>query len=84
MQVKSDGKRAAYLVDASDPSLSNWMRFVNCARSEAEQNAAAFQFDGQIFYRTCKNVYPGSELLVWYGKQYAKELGVTTVTNGEI
>ena len=37
---------------------------------------AAFQFEEQIFYHTCKSVYPGSELLLWYGDQYAGELGV--------
>lgn len=80
--MKYDGE-TAYLVDASDPALSNWMRFVNCARSESEQNATAFQFEGQIYYRTCKNIYPGSELLVWYGKKYASKLGVRTDTDGE-
>lgn len=73
----------SYLIDASDPSHSNWMRFVNCARNEEEQNAAAFQYEEQIFYRTCKSVYPGSEVLVWYGDQYASELGVSVDGNGE-
>ena len=53
------------------------MRFVNCARNEAEQNLISFQYHGDIYYRTIKHVTPGSELLVWYGEQYAKELGLS-------
>ena len=43
----------------------------------------AFQYKGQIFYRTFKDIYPGSELLVWYGDQYAKELGISVDIDGE-
>ena len=65
-----------YLIDASDPTRCNWMRFVKCAGNKNEQNVAAFQFEGQVFYLISKGVYPGSELLVWYGDQYEAELGV--------
>ena len=80
--MKCQGRRP-YLIDASDPSHSNWLRFVNCARSEDEQNVSAFQFEGQIFYHTIKSVYPGTELLVWYGDQYASNLGISVDTEGE-
>ncbi|XP_067874902.1 histone-lysine N-methyltransferase PRDM9-like [Heterodontus francisci] len=63
-------------IDAKDESTSNWMRFVNCARKEEEQNLVAFQHCGKIYYRTCKPVPPRCELLVWYGDEYAKELGI--------
>ncbi|XP_078287771.1 histone-lysine N-methyltransferase PRDM9-like [Rhinoraja longicauda] len=56
------------------------MRFVNCARKEEEQNLVAFQHWGNIYYRTCKPVPPHCELLVWYGDDYAKELGITWTT----
>ena len=62
------------------------MRFVNCARNEAEQNLISFQYHGDIYYRTIKHVTPGSELLVWYGEQYAMELGLSvdySLDNGE-
>ena len=80
--MKCQGHRP-YLIDASNPSHSNWLRFVNCARSEDEQNVSAFQFEGQIFYRTIKSVYPGTELLVWYGDQYASKLGISVDAEGE-
>ncbi|EUB54987.1 Histone-lysine N-methyltransferase PRDM9 [Echinococcus granulosus] len=50
-----------HLVDAARPILSNWLRFVNCARSEKEQNLVAIQYRGEIYYRACK---------------FAKELGI--------
>ena len=70
-------------IDASDPTHSNWLRFVNSARSEDEQNMMAFQYQGEIYYRTFKDIYPGTELLVWYGDQYANDLGISTLREGE-
>ncbi|XP_061434468.1 histone-lysine N-methyltransferase PRDM9-like, partial [Lethenteron reissneri] len=57
-------KKDREYVDAQDESKSNWMRFVNCARNEQEQNLVAFQHRGQIYYRTFRAVGPGSELLL--------------------
>lgn len=51
-------------------------RYVNCARDEEEQNLVAFQYHRQIFYRTCRVIRPGCELLVWYGDEYGQELGI--------
>ena len=59
------------------------MRFVNCSRREDEQNLVAFQFRGEIYYRTYKTILPGKELLVWYGECYAKELGISVSDNYE-
>ena len=50
-------------------------RYVNCARDDEEQNLVAFQYHEQIFYRTCRVVRPGCELLVWCGDEYGQELG---------
>lgn len=82
MQIRKEGEMP-YFIDGHDPTHANWMRFVNCARSEDEQNLLAFQFHGDIYYRTFKNVYPGTELLVWYGDEYARELGIEVNSNGE-
>uniref|UniRef100_A0A2K5NK92 PR/SET domain 7 n=1 Tax=Cercocebus atys TaxID=9531 RepID=A0A2K5NK92_CERAT len=30
----------------------------------------------RIFYRTCRVIRPGCELLVWYGDEYGQELGI--------
>ena len=63
-------------INGKDEEHANWMRFVNCSRVEQEQNMIALQFHGKIWYRTYKDVEAGVELLVWYGEQYAKELGI--------
>ena len=65
-------------MDGRDESKGNWMRFVNCSRSEDEQNLVSFQFRGKIYYRTYKPISPGKELLVWYGESYARDLGLST------
>ncbi|XP_062862103.1 uncharacterized protein LOC134324282 isoform X2 [Trichomycterus rosablanca] len=62
-------------IDAKKETHSNWMRFVNCARNNEEQNLVAFQFQGSVFYRCCRPIEPGQELLVWYEEEYAR--GVT-------
>ncbi|KAJ8973011.1 hypothetical protein NQ317_004609 [Molorchus minor] len=69
-----DGK----LIDAGDETNSNWMRYVNCARNANEQNAVAFQYRGELYYRTCKEVRKGEELLVFYGQSFARILGIDT------
>ena len=65
-----------FYINGRDEEYGNWMRFVNCSRVEEEQNMVALQFHGKIWYRTYKDVEPGTELLVWYGEEYAEELGI--------
>ncbi|XP_061085080.1 histone-lysine N-methyltransferase PRDM9-like [Conger conger] len=65
------------VIDAKRETHSNWMRYVNCARNEEEQNLVAFQYRGSILYRCFNPIHPGEELLVWYGDDYAKDLGIT-------
>ena len=49
---------------------------MNCSRLDAEQNLVAFQFHGEIYYRTFKPIPPSTELLVFYGDDCAKDLGI--------
>ncbi|XP_055743950.1 zinc finger protein ZFP2-like [Salvelinus fontinalis] len=63
-------------IDAGRDTHSNWMRYVNCARREEEQNLVSFQYQGGILYRCCKPIAVGEELLVWYGEEYARDLGI--------
>ncbi|XP_078251660.1 histone-lysine N-methyltransferase PRDM9-like, partial [Rhinoraja longicauda] len=78
--LSSQANNDTEYIDAQDESKSNWMRFVNCARKEEERNLVACQHRGNIYYRTCKPVPPHCELLVWYGDDYAKDLGITWAT----
>ncbi|XP_052236468.1 zinc finger protein 418-like isoform X2 [Dreissena polymorpha] len=66
----------SHFVDVQNKATSNWMRYVNCAMTKAEQNLVAFQYKGGISYCTLKPVSPGEELLVWYGEKFARELGL--------
>lgn len=60
--------------------MANWMRYVNCARHEEEQNLMAFQYKGEMYYRTFKHIPAHTELLVWYGDDYGRELGIDIVS----
>ena len=55
---------------------SNWLRYINCSRVEEEQNLVAFQFQGKIYHRAYKDIKVGDELLVWYGDEFAHQLGI--------
>ncbi|RUS86626.1 hypothetical protein EGW08_005642, partial [Elysia chlorotica] len=57
-------------------SAGNWMSYVNCARSVAEQNLIAVQDGDAIFYETCCELGPGAELLVWYSDCYEHFMGI--------
>ncbi|GBM98617.1 Histone-lysine N-methyltransferase PRDM9 [Araneus ventricosus] len=65
-----------HCVDAADKSISNWMRYVNCADDEQWQTMTAFQYMGKIYYKTYKPVLPYTEILIWYGDDYASKLGI--------
>lgn len=52
------------------------MSYVNCARFPEEQNLVAVQYQGQIFYESCKEICQNQELLVWYGDCYEKFLDI--------
>uniref|UniRef100_A0A915I1B6 SET domain-containing protein n=1 Tax=Romanomermis culicivorax TaxID=13658 RepID=A0A915I1B6_ROMCU len=67
----------APVIDAYDKTYSNWMRYVNCARNEEEQNLIALFYKQQIYYATCKPIRRyDDELLIWYGSAYGKLLGI--------
>ncbi|XP_071522966.1 uncharacterized protein [Panulirus ornatus] len=71
---------SSFCVDAVDCSISNWMRYVNCPRNEREANLAAFQYRGQIYYKTLEEIKSGTELVVWYGDDYGLELSLLQET----
>ena len=48
-----------HYLDCINESKSNWMRFVNCARYEEEQNLIAEQYNELVFYKAYKKILPG-------------------------
>ncbi|KAK2884555.1 histone-lysine N-methyltransferase PRDM9 isoform X1 [Channa argus] len=52
-------------IDAATESHSNWMRYINRARSRDEANLLAVQYKGSILFHCCRTIHPGDELMVW-------------------
>jgi len=76
--------KASYYIDGHDPRYSNWMRFINSSRYEAEQNLLAFQYCGSVYYRVFKPIDRNAELLVWYGSSFGNSLlGVNTIQSSK-
>ncbi|KAM9279127.1 PR domain zinc finger protein 14 [Cariama cristata] len=73
--------RLSHFIDGKGTS-GNWMSLVNCARFPEEQNLTAIQWQGQIFYESCKEIFPRQELLVWYGDCYVQFLGIPISLKG--
>ena len=63
-----------YYIDGQDTSKSNWMRYVNPAHSPSEQNLVACQVKFDIYFYTIKPIPAGTELFVWYCREYADRL----------
>lgn len=61
---------------AEGARLAEWVPYVQAAREEREQNIEAFVKEGQLYYRTLRNLQPNSELCVWYSDDFAQILGV--------
>ncbi|XP_074470703.1 PR domain zinc finger protein 1 isoform X2 [Sebastes fasciatus] len=68
------GGQLQNFVDGYDVHRSNWMRYVNPARSVAEQNLVACQNGRDIYFYTIRPVEPNQELLVWYSQEFAQRL----------
>ncbi|KAI4885730.1 hypothetical protein NFI96_018207, partial [Prochilodus magdalenae] len=68
------GGQLHHFIDGYDVQRSNWMRFVNPARSLAEQNLVACQNGCDIFFYTVRPVEPNQELLVWYSPEFSQRL----------
>ena len=56
-------------IDGKNPKISNWLRFLNDSR-DRRVNVEPYQYQGKLYYRTIKNVKPGSELFISYGDSY--------------
>uniref|UniRef100_A0A3P8NTP5 PR domain zinc finger protein 1 n=1 Tax=Astatotilapia calliptera TaxID=8154 RepID=A0A3P8NTP5_ASTCA len=68
------GGQLQHFIDGYDVHRSNWMRYVNPARSLAEQNLVACQNGRDIYFYTIRPVEPKQELLVWYSQEFAQRL----------
>ncbi|CAF1016799.1 unnamed protein product [Adineta steineri] len=74
--IEDDAGDVYNYIDASDPHRSNWLRYVNCPIGQNDENLTAIQFNGEVYYRTLRDINAGEELFVYYGEEYAKALGL--------
>ncbi|XP_063597531.1 zinc finger protein PLAG1-like isoform X1 [Penaeus indicus] len=63
------------LLDTQQEERSNWMIFVRPAERKSEQNLVAFQYKGDIYFATIKEIPAQCELKVWFSKDYAERMG---------
>ncbi|XP_028674509.1 PR domain zinc finger protein 1 isoform X2 [Erpetoichthys calabaricus] len=68
------GGHFQHFIDGYDIHRSNWMRYVNPARSLHEQNLVACQNGKDVYFYTIKPVEPSNELLVWYNQEFLERL----------
>lgn len=60
----------------------SWLRLVQAARNEEEQNTEAFLKAGQLYVRTTRDIRQEEELLIWYDQELSHLLGFTDMTRG--
>ncbi|KAL8624687.1 hypothetical protein ACOMHN_038233 [Nucella lapillus] len=73
-EIFVDG-RLSHFIDGRG-SAGNWMSYVNCARTLAEQNVIVRQEAEAVYYEVSRDIPQGGELLVWYGDEYLQFMGI--------
>ncbi|MEJ1277180.1 PR domain containing 4 [Cricetulus griseus] len=65
-----------FCIITTDENECNWMMFVRKARNREEQNLVAYPHDGKIYFCTSQDIPPENELLFYYSRDYAQQMGV--------
>ncbi|XP_060101539.1 PR domain zinc finger protein 4 [Heteronotia binoei] len=65
-----------FYIITTDENECNWMMFVRKARNREEQNLVAYPHDGKIYFCTSCDIPPDHELLFYYSRDYARQIGV--------
>ncbi|KAK8777720.1 hypothetical protein V5799_020935 [Amblyomma americanum] len=63
-----------FVVDGRPEERNHWMNDVNYSPSKRRQNLVALLSNGDVYYRTLRNILPNEELLVGYSTSFAKSL----------
>ncbi|XP_059395877.1 PR domain zinc finger protein 8 [Carassius carassius] len=75
---KSSDRRETARVLQMDPSLSSkYLQMIQSARNTEEQNLEAYMKNGHLVFRAINDIPENTELLVWYGRDLAKLLGLS-------
>ncbi len=62
-----------FYIDAKNKRKSNFLRYINGAKTPSQKarvNTKAYQYRGEIYYKTLRKIMPGEELLLDYGDSY--------------
>lgn len=54
-----------FCIDASQPDVGNWLKYIKFAGCYDQHNLVACQISDQIFYRVVADIEPGEELLLF-------------------
>ncbi|XP_055483967.1 PR domain zinc finger protein 4 isoform X9 [Psammomys obesus] len=73
-KIYHNGVLEFYIITA-DENECNWMMFVRKARNREEQNLVAYPHDGKIYFCTSQDIPPENELLFYYSRDYAQQIG---------
>ncbi|XP_074084432.1 PR domain zinc finger protein 5 isoform X3 [Macrotis lagotis] len=65
-EVRGSKGQVLYVLDASNPRFSNWLRFVHEAPTPEQKNLAAIQEGENIFYLAVEDIETDTELLIGY------------------
>ncbi|XP_069878152.1 PR domain zinc finger protein 5 isoform X1 [Dipodomys merriami] len=65
-EVRGRKGEVLYILDATNPRHSNWLRFVHEAPSQEQKNLAAIQEGENIFYLALEDIETDTELLIGY------------------
>ncbi|XP_039625469.1 PR domain zinc finger protein 4 [Polypterus senegalus] len=68
-----------FCIITTDENECNWMMFVQKARTSEEQNLVAYPHNGKMYFCTSKEILPDHELLFYYSRDYARQIGVPEV-----
>ncbi|CAN2387176.1 PR domain containing 4 [Pristimantis euphronides] len=65
-----------FCIITTDENECNWMMFVRKARNPEEQNLVAYPHDGKIYFYTTREIPAQEELLFYYSRDYAQQMGL--------
>ncbi|XP_075066556.1 PR domain zinc finger protein 4 isoform X2 [Mixophyes fleayi] len=65
-----------FCIITTDENECNWMMFVRKARNPEEQNLVAYPHDGKIYFYTTQDIPAQEELLFYYSRDYALQMGL--------
>ncbi|KAK2871402.1 hypothetical protein QQF64_002573 [Cirrhinus molitorella] len=74
----TDRRDTAYVLQMDLSASSECLQMIQSARNTEEQNLEAYIKNSHLFFRAIKDIPENTELFVWYGRDLAKLLGLST------